>query len=90
MSDAPAVVYLLRCADGTLYCGSTTDLERRLREHAAGGVRGARYTRGRGPLTLAASWPVDDLPAALSLEARVKRLPRAEKEALVAGRRPLP
>jgi putative endonuclease len=85
-----AVVYLLRCADGTFYCGSTTDLERRLREHATGGGRGARYTRGRGPLELAGSWPVDDLPAALSLEARVKRLPRTEKEALVEGRRSLP
>lgn len=84
-----AVVYLLRCGDGTLYCGSTNDLERRLREHAGGG-RGARYTRGRGPLQLVASFPVADLGAARSLEARVKRLSRPEKEALVAGRRALP
>jgi predicted GIY-YIG superfamily endonuclease len=85
-----AVVYLLRCGDGTLYCGSTSDLERRLREHASGTARGARYTRGRGPLVLAAAFPMPDLAAARSAEARVKRLRRAQKEALVERRRPLP
>ncbi len=81
--DAPAFVYLLRCADGSLYCGWTTDLDRRLAAHAAG--RGARYTRGRGPLELAAAWRAADRSAAMRLELRVKRLERGAKEALVAG-----
>ena len=46
-------VYLLRCADATLYCGVTTDMERRLREHNAGS-RGAKYTRARRPVDLLA------------------------------------
>ena len=48
-------VYLLRCADATLYCGVTTDMERRLREHNAGS-RGAKYTRARRPVELVAAW----------------------------------
>lgn len=83
-----AVVYLLRCADGSLYCGSTTDLERRMREH--GTPRGARYTRSRAPVELAASWAQPTLTAARSVEARIKQLSRAEKLALVAGEREPP
>jgi predicted GIY-YIG superfamily endonuclease len=78
-----AFVYLLRCADGTLYCGWTTDLQRRLAAHAAG--RGARYTRGRAPLAIAAAWEAGDRGTAQRLEAQVKGLTRAEKERLVAG-----
>ena len=62
-----AFVYLLRCADGSLYCGWTTDVERRVAEHGAGTA--SRYTRTRRPVELAA---------------RIKRLPRAEKLALIA------
>jgi putative endonuclease len=78
-------VYLLRCADKTLYCGWTTDVERRLREHSAGTA--SRYTRGRLPVELAAVIPVADRSAALREEWRVKRLARAEKEELVSGYR---
>ena len=78
-----AFVYLLRCADDTLYCGWTTDLGRRLAAHSGG--RGARYTRSRTPVELAAAWSVPDRSAALRLEHRVKLLPRAEKERLIAG-----
>jgi putative endonuclease len=82
-----AFVYLLRCADGSLYCGWTVDLERRLAAHAAG--RGARYTRSRTPVELAAAWQTPDRRTARSLEARIKRLKRGYKEALIAGA-PLP
>lgn len=78
-----AFVYLLRCADATLYCGWTNDLERRLAAHSAG--TGARYTRGRLPVTIAAAWEVEDRGAALRLEHRIKALPRAAKDELIAG-----
>ena len=81
MSDASAWVYLLSCADGSLYCGWTTDLDRRLAVHASG--RGARYTRSRLPVALALALPMPDARAARREEARVKRLPRAAKLALI-------
>lgn len=83
MTDTPAWVYLLACRDGSLYCGWTTDLDRRLAAHSAG--RGARYTRGRLPVRLAFAAPMPDRSAALREEARIKRLPRAAKLALLAA-----
>jgi putative endonuclease len=77
-------VYLLRCADDSLYCGWTTDLDNRLRAHRAG--RASRYTRSRLPVELAAVIPVADRSAALREEWRIKRLPRSAKEELVSGR----
>ena len=74
-------VYLLRCADGTLYCGWTTDLDRRVAAHNAG--RASRYTRSRLPVALAWSAAQPDRAAAMREEARIKQLPRAEKLALV-------
>ena len=74
-------VYLLRCRDGTLYCGWTTDVERRLAAHGAGTA--SRYTRSRRPIELAAVIPVPDRSAALREEARIKRLPRAAKLRLI-------
>jgi putative endonuclease len=76
-----AFVYLLRCADDSLYCGWTTDVERRLGAHRAGTA--SRYTRSRLPVELAAVLPVADRSAALREEARIKRLPRAAKLALI-------
>lgn len=72
-------LYVLRCGDGTLYCGITNDLERRFAMHSAG--KGARYTRGRGPLTLLRSWPQKNKSAALKAEISFKRLTRTAKEA---------
>jgi putative endonuclease len=72
-----AYVYLLRCADDSLYCGWTTDVERRLAAHQAGTA--SRYTRSRLPVELGAIIPVADRSAALREEARIKRLPRAAK-----------
>lgn len=75
-------VYLLCCRDGTLYAGAAADLARRLREHEAG--RASRYTRSRRPVDLVWSREVATWSEALREEARLKRLPRAEKLALVA------
>jgi len=82
----PWFLYALRCADGTLYAGVTTDLERRLAEHNTG--RGARYTAGRHPVTLVAAWCFPDRGAAQRAEARFRRLSRAQKLALIAQELP--
>lgn len=72
-------VYLLRCADGTLYCGMTTDVERRLAMHNGVLAGGAKYTRGRRPVTLLACADGLDRVQAARLERRVKTLPRSRK-----------
>jgi putative endonuclease len=87
MPDAQPVVYLLWClADGSIYTGWTNDLERRLRAHGSG--QASRYTRSRLPVELAAVIPMPDTRAARVEEARIKRLSRREKLALVAAHRP--
>ena len=79
-SDGAWSVYVLRCSDGTLYTGVTTDVARRLRMHERG--RGARYTRGRGPFELVYTETRLARGAALRREAELKRLPRRAKLAL--------
>lgn len=79
----PWCVYLLRCGDGTLYCGTTNDLAARLAAHRTG--RGARYTRGRGPLEVVFVERARGRGPALSREAALKRLSRQAKQALAAG-----
>ncbi len=74
---ANAWVYMLRCADGSLYTGWTNDLERRLARHAVG--RASRYTASRLPVELAAAWPMPDRGSAMREEARIKRLTRPAK-----------
>ncbi|MDQ2740957.1 MAG: GIY-YIG nuclease family protein [Chloroflexota bacterium] len=76
-------VYVVRCANGTLYAGYTTNVDRRLATHNAG--RGARYTRGLLPVELLAAWAFETKSAALRAERRVKRLPRDQKLALIAA-----
>jgi putative endonuclease len=76
-----AFVYLLRCRDGSLYCGWTTDPERRLRQHEKGVA--SRYTRRRRPVEMVWTLAVADRSAALREEYRIKQLTRAEKWALV-------
>lgn len=75
-------VYLARCADDTLYCGITNDLEGRLAAHNAG--KGAKYTRTRTPIELIFSRRCNSMSRALKLEHGVKKLSREKKEALVA------
>ena len=78
-------VYLVRCADGTLYTGITTDLGRRMSAHNAG--KGAKYTRSRRPVTLIWSRPAASEGAARRREYLVRTLSRREKEALAAAGR---
>lgn len=75
-------VYILECADGTLYTGSTTDLKRRIEEHNESPL-GAKYTKARRPVSLRYSSAHADRSAALKEEAHIKRLPRGEKQALL-------
>ena len=75
------VCYLLQCADKTLYCGITNDLDKRLAAHNAGA--GAKYTRGRTPLQLVYAEPCADKSAALKRERQIKRLSRSAKLALL-------
>ncbi len=78
-------VYMLRCADGTLYTGITCDLVRRLLQHNAGTA--SKYTRSRRPVELAYRKSLSDRSAALRREAAIKRLTRIDKELLIEGRR---
>lgn len=70
-------VYILRCGDGTLYTGITDNVEKRFAAHCAG--KGAKYTRGRGPLKLVYTEELPDKSAALKREIQIKRLSRKEK-----------
>ncbi|XPV77261.1 MAG: GIY-YIG nuclease family protein [Desulfovibrio sp.] len=71
-------IYLMRCADDSLYCGITTDVERRLTEHN-GSAKGARYTRARRPVALEVFAECDDRSDAAKKEAAVKKLSRDKK-----------
>ena len=77
----PYYLYILRCGDNSLYTGITTDVARRLATHQSG--KGAKYTRGRGPLTLVYQEELPDKPSALRRELAVKALTREEKLALI-------
>jgi len=79
----PYFVYLLRCADGSLYTGSTTNLAAREKAHNNG--RGAKYTASRRPVAMVYSEPHESRSAAQTREAQIKKWSRAMKDALVAG-----
>ena len=85
LPDTPAWVYLLRCADGSLYAGWTNDLARRLHAHRTG-AGGAKYTQshGKAAVRLAYAERCADKPAALRREAALKKLSKGDKEALAA------
>lgn len=74
-------LYILRCKDNTLYTGITTDVEKRLEAHRSG--KGAKYTRGRGPLELVYRETCGSHSEALRREAEIKKLPREEKLILI-------
>ena len=76
-------VYMIKCGNGTLYTGITTDVERRFSEHEKGGPRAARYLKGKGPLTLVFQCHAASRQEALKLEHTIKKLPRAKKILLV-------
>jgi len=77
------ICYILKCTDGTLYCGITNDMEKRFAAHNAG--EGAKYTRGRTPVRLVYREDCDGKSEALKREMRIKALPRARKLALISG-----
>jgi putative endonuclease len=72
-------VYMVRCADGTIYTGCTTDLRRRVRQHNGELRGGAKYTASRRPVRLMGTCQADDRSSAQSIEIKLKRLTRAEK-----------
>jgi putative endonuclease len=74
-------LYMIRCRDGSLYTGIAIDVARRLAEHRAG--KGAKYLRGRGPIQLVFEKRIGERGPALTIERRVKKLPKPKKEALV-------
>ena len=74
-------LYILLCGDGTLYTGITTDIQRRLEEHRSG--KGAKYTRGRGPLELVYYEECADQSDALKRELEIKAMPREHKLKLI-------
>lgn len=74
-------VYILKCRDKTLYTGSTNDLENRLKAHNTG--KGAKYTRGRGPVEIVYQETCPDRSAALKREAKIKRYSREKKLDLI-------
>lgn len=78
-------LYIIKCADKTLYTGITTDLKRRVGEHNSAKL-GARYTASRRPVRLVYSRSLKDRSEATREEARIKKLTRAEKLLLVSGR----
>ena len=78
-----AYTYLLRCADGTLYCGWTNDIEKRLAAHNCG--KASKYTRSRLPAELVYYETFETKQEAMSREAQIKRLSRRQKLALVAS-----
>lgn len=77
-------LYILRCKDGSLYTGITTDVEKRLELHRSG--KGAKYTRGRSPLELVYSEECGDHSTALKRELQIKALPREEKLKLIESK----
>ena len=74
-------LYVLRCRDGSLYTGITTDVEKRLEAHRSG--KGAKYTRGRGPLEIVYREECGTHSDALKREIEIKRLTREQKQALI-------
>ncbi|QFU25496.1 GIY-YIG nuclease family protein [Shewanella eurypsychrophilus] len=76
---------MIRCNNGHLYTGVTTDIERRFKEHQAGGVKAAKYLRGKGPLSLAYSEDMGNRSEALKREIAVKKLTRKQKLLLISN-----
>ena len=78
-------IYIVRCADDSLYTGIAADLGRRLRQHAEKAPAAAKYTRSRAVVELEAAWTAPDRSAASRLESGIKKLPRAKKLQLITA-----
>lgn len=83
MSEQSWYVYVIRCADNSLYTGIARDVERRLQEHVAQGTKCAKYLRGMQPFKLVLQLCVANRSAALKLEAQIKRLSKSAKETFI-------
>ena len=79
-------LYLIRCKNGRLYTGITTDVERRFEEHRNGKKKGSKCLRGKAPLKLVMKKKVGNRSMALKIEAKVKKLPKIKKELLIDGK----
>lgn len=79
-------VYMIRCADNSLYTGITTNVPRRVSEHINQSESCAKYTRSHRAISLAASWEIGSRSEASIIERRIKNLPKAKKEALILGK----
>lgn len=77
--------YILRCEDGSLYTGITTDVKRRFNEHCTDETKGAKYTARHKPVKIEAVWKSESRALASKLEYRIKQLTKAEKEELIKG-----
>ncbi|MCF6150384.1 MAG: GIY-YIG nuclease family protein [Candidatus Kuenenia sp.] len=79
-------LYIIRCNNGRLYTGITTDGKRRFEEHKKGDKRSAKYLRGKGPLEMVMIKKIGERGLALKIEAKVKKLPKIKKEMLIEGK----
>src|SRR3989344_5760091 len=77
--------YILRCSDNTLYCGMTKNLKNRLKEHNSNSAKGAKYLRGKKPVSIVYFEKYPDIKSAMGRELEVKKWPKVKKEALVEG-----
>ena len=80
-------LYLVRCHDGSLYTGITTNVARRFAEHQENNGAGAKYLRGRGPLTLVLQKKLGSRSLALGVESKIKKLSKERKEELIRTRK---
>jgi putative endonuclease len=78
-------LYLIRCRDGTLYTGISTDVDRRFNQHQSAGNAGSKYLKGKGPLSLVFQEKLGSRSLALKVERRVKSMSKARKEKLIDG-----
>ena len=83
-------IYTLRCADGSLYTGITTDVKRRMRQHLGHIKGGAKYTARHRPESLVMLWQTEEKSPAMRLEYAIKHLPKSDKERLIRSPRSLP
>jgi len=79
-------LYLIRCKDNSLYTGITIDVNRRFEEHQNNDRKGSKYLRGKAPLKLVLKKKIGNKSLASKVEAKVKKLPKANKELLVTGK----
>lgn len=78
-------LYLIRMANGNLYCGVTTDVDRRFEEHSQGSLKSAKALRGKGPLRLVFTYRAESKQHAMQLEWKLKKYTKKQKEEIVAG-----